>query len=48
MAKDLDPKADVTLKKVFGEHKNLVISLLNARFPLDMAITAKNDAKRGG
>ena len=28
MAKYLDPKADVTLKKVFGEHKNLVISLL--------------------
>ena len=27
MAKYLDPKADVTFKKVFGEHKNLVISL---------------------
>ena len=26
MAKYLDPKADVTFKKVFGEHKNLVIS----------------------
>ena len=26
--KYLDPKADVTFKKVFGEHKNLVISLL--------------------
>ena len=35
MAKDLDPKADVTFKKVFGEHKNLVISLLNALLPLD-------------
>ena len=29
MAKYLDPKADVTFKKVFGEHKNLVTSLLN-------------------
>ena len=35
MAKYLDPKADVTFKKVFGEHKNLVISLLNALLPLD-------------
>ena len=35
MAKYLDPKADVTFKKVFGEHKNLVMSLLNAMLPLD-------------
>ena len=35
MAKYLDPKADVTFKKVFGEHKNLVASLLNALLPLD-------------
>ena len=35
MAKYLDPKVDVTFKKVFGEHKNLVISLLNALLPLD-------------
>ena len=35
MAKYLDPKAGVTFKKVFGEHKNLVISLLNALLPLD-------------
>ena len=35
MAKYLDPKADVTFKQVFGEHKNLVISLLNALLPLD-------------
>ena len=35
MAKYLDPKADVTFKKVFGEHKNLVMSLLNALLPLD-------------
>ena len=31
----LDPKADVTFKKVFGEHKNLMISFLNALLPLD-------------
>ena len=35
MARYLDPKTDVTFKKVFGEHKNLVISLLNALLPLD-------------
>ncbi len=35
MARFLDPKADITFKKVFGEHKNLVISLLNAMLPLD-------------
>ena len=35
MAKYLDPKAGVTFKKVFGEHKNLVISLFNALLPLD-------------
>ena len=35
MAKYLDPKADLTFKKVFGEHKDLVISFLNAMLPLD-------------
>ena len=30
----LDPKADLTFKRVFGEHKNLVKSLLNALLPL--------------
>ena len=35
MAKYLDPKADLTFKKVFGEHKHLVMSLLNALLPLD-------------
>ena len=35
MSKYLDPKAYVTFKKVFGEHKNLVISLLNALLPLE-------------
>jgi len=34
MGKYLDPKADLTFKKIFGEHKNLVISLLNALLPL--------------
>lgn len=34
MAKYLNPKADLTFKKVFGEHKNLVISLLNSLLPL--------------
>ena len=33
--KYLDPKADVTFKLVFGEHENLVMSLLNALLPLD-------------
>lgn len=30
----LDPKADLTFKKVFGEHEDLVMSLLNALLPL--------------
>ena len=30
----LDPKADLTFKKIFGEHKDLLISLLNALLPL--------------
>lgn len=30
----LDPKADLTFKKVFGEHEDLLISLLNALLPL--------------
>lgn len=35
MAKYLNPRADLTFKKVFGEHPNLVISLLNAMLPLN-------------
>ena len=31
----LDPKADLTFKRVFGEHPDLVMSLLNALLPLD-------------
>lgn len=33
--KYLSPKADLTFKKIFGEHENLVMSLLNALLPLD-------------
>ena len=29
----LDPKADLTFKRVFGEHPDLVISFLNALLP---------------
>lgn len=31
----MDPKADLTFKKVFGEHPDLVRSFLNALLPLD-------------
>ena len=31
----LDPRADLTFKRVFGEHPDLVISLINALLPLD-------------
>ena len=34
MARYLDPKADLTFKRVFGEHPNLVASLLNSLLPL--------------
>ena len=33
--KYLDPKADLTFKLVFGEHPDLMMSLLNALLPLD-------------
>ena len=32
--KYLDPKADLTFKRIFGEHDDLLISLLNALLPL--------------
>lgn len=35
IGKYLDPKADLTFKLVFGEHPDLVMSLLNALLPLD-------------
>ena len=31
----LSPKADLTFKKVFGEHPDLIISFLNALLPFD-------------
>ena len=34
MGKYLDPKADLTFKKVFADHKDLMISFLNAMLPL--------------
>lgn len=33
--KYLDPKADLTFKRVFGEHPDLVMSFLNALLPLE-------------
>ena len=41
MSKYLDPKADLTFKKVFGEHPNLVLSLLNALLPLPEGMKIK-------
>ena len=35
MKRYLDPKADLTFKKIFGEHPDLVISFLNALLPLE-------------
>ena len=35
MGKYLNPKAYLTFKKVFGEHEDLVMSLLNALLPFD-------------
>ncbi len=40
MPKYLDPKADLTFKKIFGQHKHLVMSLLNALLPLPTNINA--------
>ena len=34
MARYLDPKSDLVFKRIFGEHKNLCISLLNSMLPL--------------
>ena len=40
MSQYLDPKNDLTFKRVFGEHKHLCISLLNSMLPLDNPIVA--------
>ena len=38
MAIYLDPKNDLTFKRVFGEHKHLCISLINSMLPLEKPI----------
>ena len=40
MANYLDPKNDLTFKKVFGEHKHLCISLINSMLPLEKPIVS--------
>ena len=35
MARYLDPKADLTFKRIFGEHPELLISFLNAVMPFE-------------
>ena len=40
MAIYLDPKNDLTFKRVFGEHKHLCISLINSMLPLDKPIVS--------
>ena len=40
MACYLDPKNDLTFKRIFGEHKHLCISLLNSMLPLDSPIVS--------
>lgn len=35
MARFLDPKADLTFKKIFGQHPRLIISFLNAVMPFE-------------
>ena len=42
MPKYLDPKADLTFKKIFGQHKHLVMSLLNAVLPLPDGMEIKS------
>ena len=38
MKQYLDPKHDLTFKRVFGEHKHLCMSLLNSMLPLENPI----------
>ena len=40
MAHYLDPKNDLTFKRVFGEHKHLCISLINSMLPLEKPIVS--------
>ena len=40
MAHYLDPKNDLTFKRVFGEHKHLCMSMLNSMLPLEKPIVS--------
>ena len=40
MARYLDPKNDLTFKRVFGEHKHLCMSLINNMLPLDEPVVS--------
>ena len=40
MAHYLDPKNDLTFKRVFGEHKHLCMSLINSMLPLEKPIVS--------
>ena len=40
MAQYLDPKNDLTFKRVFGEHKHLCISLINSMVPFENPIVS--------
>ena len=40
MANFLDPKNDLTFKRVFGEHKHLCMSLINSMLPLEKPIVS--------
>jgi hypothetical protein len=40
MAHYLDPKNNLTFKRVFGEHKHLCMSLLYSMLPLERPIVA--------
>jgi predicted transposase/invertase (TIGR01784 family) len=40
MAHYLDPKNDLTFKRVFGEHKHLCMSLINSMLPLEKPVVS--------
>jgi predicted transposase/invertase (TIGR01784 family) len=40
MAHYLDPKNDLTFKRIFGEHKHLCISLINSMLPLETPVAS--------
>ncbi|MDR2909759.1 MAG: Rpn family recombination-promoting nuclease/putative transposase [Bacteroidales bacterium] len=40
MAHYLDPKNDLTFKRVFGEHKHLCMSLINSMLPLEKPVAS--------